>query len=152
MAKLEYTFSSEDLKVLDKIRLSGDPSLVVTTLKLGETVAEIKEQFQKNQVTQDYGTTYELLRKLLNSKEHYEHSPCIVVVDHAAKNKHSGETNSKVVIIKWIPEGSHPKQKMVYSSAWQPIKDLMAGKCHIATNNMFECADWDDVEDKLKCA
>jgi len=150
MAKLEYTFSSEDLKTLDKIRLSGDPSLAVITLQMKQTVGEIAKEFGKAEVAQGYGNTYELLKKLLNEADQYKDVPCIMVVDHESKNKHSGESNSKVVIIKWMPDGSQMKARMVYSSAWQPIKDLMAGKCHIATNNMFECADWDDVEDKLK--
>jgi len=150
MPKLDYTLSEEDAALLQTMRKSRDPVMVVITLQMEKTIAEISKTVHAKDLPEGK-TTEDLLRTLLCTEEEYQNKPCIVVMDYACKNKRSGADMDKVLVFKWIPDTcSKIRQKMVYSSAWEGFKTMLNSTANIQTTYMYEAQDYDAVEDRLK--
>ncbi|KAL5272598.1 hypothetical protein ACHWQZ_G000713 [Mnemiopsis leidyi] len=150
MPKLDYTLSEEDGALLQTMRKSRDPVMVVITLEINETIAKIDKAIAAKDLPEGQ-TTVDLLRSMLCEEDQYANLPCIVIFDYVCVNKRSGASTDKVLVFKWIPDTcSKIRDKMVYSSAWEGFKTMLNSTANIQTANMFEAQDYDSVEDRLK--
>lgn len=150
MPKLDYTLNEEDAALLQTMRKHRDPVMVVITLQINATIAEIEKTVYAKDLPEGH-TTVDQLASMLCSATEYQDKPCIVVMNYVCVNKRSGADMDKVLVFKWIPDScSKIRQKMVYSSAWEGFKTMLNSTANIQTANMFEAQDYDSVEDRLK--
>jgi len=149
MPKLDYSLNEEDTQMLQTMRKQRDPIMVVITLQMAKTIAEIEKTVYAKDLPEGK-TTVDLLRSLCCEEDQFQNKPCIVVMNYVCKNKRSGADTDKVLVFKWIPDTcSKIRQKMVYSSAWEGFKTMLNSFANIQTANMFEAQDYDAIEDKL---
>jgi len=150
MPKLDYTLSADDGKLLEGMRKQRDPVMVVITLQMEQTIAEVTKTIKAEDLAEGQ-TTVDLIREMLCEEDQYAHKPCIIVMNYVCVQKLSGADTDKMVVFKWIPDTcSKIKMKMVYSSAWEGFKTMLNSAANIQTANMFEASDYDSVADKLK--
>jgi len=149
MPKLDYTLSADDGALLQAMRKARDPVMVVITLQMEKTIAEVAKTVTAAELPEGQ-TTVDLLKTMLCGEDQFANVPCIIVMNYVCVNKLSGAATDKVLCFKWIPDTcSKIRQKMVYSSSWESFKTMLNSTANIQTANMFEAQDYDAVEDKL---
>lgn len=70
---------------------------------------------------------------------------CLVDVDYTTK---AGATHSKLVFVMWCPDEAPVKEKMLYSSSTDSMKDLTGVQCKVQGNDLSDIQK-DEVQKKL---
>lgn len=152
MAKINYTLCGDDSPVYKNMRLKDDPGLVILHLNNVKSEAQIKHTFTREQLGELQ--PLDMFKKLCHNTEadeelHYQTKSCIAVMSLNTKQKQSGAALTRLIVCKWVPDYAKGKEKMIFTTAWNVLKEELNSKdVNISTNQMFEASDWDDVKEK----
>ena len=85
--------------------------------------------------------------KLLDSLEEYENKPRYIILDFGYQTKDNRDV-SKIVLIKWAPDGCRIKEKMVFASTASAVQSAFDGIAKSYQANDFSDMDYDLVLEK----
>jgi len=163
MTKLDYKLSPKDIEVLKSMVKDRKPQVAIIELEKSEMKANIVHTYDyvkagaqkydhcENHEISDGKSTYDCLKEILcEASSRYHNQPCVVVMNHLTTDKHSGSARDDIIAMKWSPDDCTDRTaKMIYSSAWGAVKDVLSSAINVSINNMLEFNDWDDVSDRL---
>lgn len=163
MTKLDYKLSPKDIEVLKSMVKDRKPQVAIIELEKSEMKANIVHTYDYAKAgapihdhcdtheIADGKSTFDCLKEILcELSSRYHNYPCVVVMNHITTDKHSGSVRDDIVAMKWSPDDCTDRTaKMIYSSAWGAVKDVLSTAINVSINNMLEFNDWDDVSDKL---
>ncbi|KAG5490506.1 hypothetical protein JKF63_00626 [Porcisia hertigi] len=134
MAMSGVTLKDEVRTAIDNLRLKKTRYVMMVIGEDGKQI-EVMEIGKRN-------VTYADFKDRLSSSK-----PCYVAFDFEHEGADLGR--EKLILIQWIPDGSKPREKMLYSASRDALSSVSEGYLPIQANDV-SALDVDEIVRKVK--
>jgi len=146
MTKLDYVLSEEDIETTKQMVKNRNPVIACIELDMKKAEAAYVKKIRKEEL-EGGKTIMETLKEMLSDEATYKSQPAVILLNYVYVGK-CGQAKDVLACVKWVPENSPMRKKMVYTSAWNGLRNELQ-KANVVSNSCFEVTDWDDIEDKM---